>query len=75
MGEFSAVRWAPGAVDYLADSTALFDQLGWDWSYHAFVEWHGWSVQIGEDKYVTTPAPSPTERQLLLQSEFSTNVR
>ena len=45
VGEFSAVIWAPGAEDYIRDSIEIFNEYGWDWSYHAFREWNGWSVE------------------------------
>lgn len=44
-GEFSAIAWAPGAANYLQDCIRLFEEYGWDWSYHAFREWEGWSVE------------------------------
>jgi len=45
VGEFSAIRWAPGAAQYLADVTSIFEEYGWDWCYHAFREWPGWSLE------------------------------
>lgn len=45
VGEFSATMWAPGADRYLADCVSLFREYGWDWTYHAFREWVGWSVE------------------------------
>ncbi|MCE5216756.1 glycoside hydrolase family 5 protein, partial [bacterium] len=38
VGEFSAIRWAPGdsALNYLRDCIDLFEEHGWDWTYHAF---------------------------------------
>ncbi len=45
VGEFSAVAWAPGADQYLRDCIAIFEEYGWDWTYHAFREWEGWSVE------------------------------
>lgn len=45
VGEFGAVRWAPGNERYLADLVSLFEEYGWDWSFHAFREWHGWSIE------------------------------
>jgi hypothetical protein len=47
VGEFSAIRWAPdnSAYRYLSDVIDLFEEYGWDWSYHAFREWDGWSVK------------------------------
>ena len=49
MGEFSAIRWAPdhSAHRYLRDVIELFESYGWDWTYHAFREWDGWSVEHG----------------------------
>lgn len=45
VGEFSAIAWAPGRENYLQDCIRLFEEYGWDWSYHAFREWEGWSVE------------------------------
>lgn len=47
VGEFGAVRWAPGAERWFADQISLFEAEGWDWSYHAFREWDGWNVEVG----------------------------
>ncbi len=44
-GEFSAITWAPGAELYLKDCIELFEEYGWDWCYHAFREWKGWSLE------------------------------
>ena len=45
VGEFSAICWAQGADRYIADCISLFEDYGWDWTYHAFREWEGWSVE------------------------------
>jgi hypothetical protein len=45
-GEFSAARWAEGAEIYIQDIIDLFEEYGWDWSYHAFRESHCWDVEI-----------------------------
>jgi endoglucanase len=42
IGEFSAVRWAPGADDYLKDLITIFDKKGWGWVYFQYKSWHGW---------------------------------
>jgi hypothetical protein len=75
VGEFSAIRWAPddSAHRYLSDVIDIFEAHGWDWSYHAFREWHGWSVEHGSDPQDTRPAGAPTDRQRLLQSWFAKN--
>ncbi|MBR4612694.1 MAG: cellulase family glycosylhydrolase [Kiritimatiellae bacterium] len=45
VGEFSAVAWAEGCGRWIADVAALLNGYGWDWCYHAFREWPGWSVE------------------------------
>ena len=45
VGEFSAITWAPGADAYIRDCIEVFEEYGWDWCYHAFREWDGWSVE------------------------------
>jgi hypothetical protein len=72
IGEFSAIRWAPGdsAYRYLRDAIEIFEEHGWDWSYHAFREWNGWSVEHGPDRNDTQPTTQPTNRQLLLREWF-----
>ena len=72
VGELSAVAWAEGCDRWIADATALLNELGWDWCYHAFREWAGWSVEhevvSGDDISSATFAPSadnPRKRALL----------
>lgn len=75
IGEFSATRWAPGrsAYNYLADLIEIFEEYGWDWAYHAYREWDGWSVEHGPDKKDRSKSKTPTDRELLLRSWFSLN--
>jgi hypothetical protein len=73
LGEFSAIRWAPGACDYLRDAIEVFEENGWDWAYHAFREWDGWSVEHGPDRNDRSRAQTPTDRQQLLRSWFEKN--
>jgi hypothetical protein len=77
IGEFSAIRWAPGdsACNYLRDVIAICEEQSWDWAYHAFREWDGWSVEHGPDPKDRTPAKTPTDRQQLLRSWFEKNRR
>ncbi|MBI4979267.1 MAG: cellulase family glycosylhydrolase [Spirochaetes bacterium] len=77
IGEFSAVRFAPGAAKYLADCIDIFEGYGWDWSYHAFREWQGWSVEHANepvDMNVHVPAAT-TDRKEVLLSWFAKNVK
>lgn len=72
IGEFSAIRWAPGtsAYDYLRDCIEIFEEAGWDWTYHAFREWHGWSVEHTEDPNNYNVSETPTQRQQLFMEWF-----
>ena len=67
VGEFSAVAWAEGADAWLRDAIATFAEYGWDWTYHAFREWRGWSIEH-EGPDIDHMAPStdnPRKRALL----------
>ena len=66
-GEFSAIVWAPGAGEYLRDCIDIFEEYGWDWCYHAFREWEGWSVEReGPNRRELVPsADNPRKRALL----------
>jgi hypothetical protein len=77
IGEFSAIRWAPGgsAARYLSDVIDILEAHGWDWSYHAFREWNGWSVEHGSDPQDNKPASSRTDRQKLLLDWFAKNKK
>lgn len=62
VGEFSAIRWAPGADAYLRDVIGIFEKYGWDWSYHAYREWHGWNLELGEARDDMTATKEPGAR-------------
>ncbi len=69
VGEFSAIAWAPGAEKYLADCIELFEEYGWDWSFHSFREWDGWSVEhAGENRASLRPAAETPRKRVLLQA-------
>jgi hypothetical protein len=75
IGEFSAIRWAPGdsGYNYLRDCIEIFEQNGWDWAYHAFREWDGWSVEHGPDRNDRSRSATPGKREQLLRSWFARN--
>jgi endoglucanase len=77
MGEFSAIRWAPdsSACRHLRDVIEIFEEHGWDWSYHAFREWDGWSVEHSDDRSQRAPLLQPSDRQRLLQGWFARNQK
>ena len=67
VGEFSAASYAPGAENYLRDAISLFEEYGWDWTYHAFREADVWNVEKvrnADGKYVPS-ADNPRKRALL----------
>ena len=67
VGEFSAAAWAPGAEQYLADCIAIFEEYGWDWSYHAFREAKVWSLEHeGESWNTLRPSADNPRKQVLL---------
>lgn len=75
-GEFGAIRWAPGAAQYLDDLISIFEEYEWDWSYHAFREWPGWSFEHADLPYSKDNHPKadqPTERALVLKKWFAKN--
>ena len=45
VGEFSVAIWAPGGASYLNELVSVFEKYKWDWTYHAFREWDGWSLE------------------------------
>lgn len=68
VGEFAATRWAEGADRYMSDCISIFEEYGWDWSYHAFRESKTWDVEYegGSYKdYVKATAPTGRLRALL----------
>lgn len=74
---FTPIRWAPGssAYRYIRDCIELFEEYGWDWTYHAYREWHGWSVEHGTDPENTEPTETPSKRKELLLEWFSQNEK
>jgi len=81
VGELSVIRWAPkeDAVQWLTDVLELIEEQQWSWAYHAFGEWHGWSLLYGEEfwKEGMEPRPKPvdyeTERAKVIKSFLRTH--
>ena len=75
--EFGSIRWAPenSTYRYLKDCIEIFEEEGWNWAYHAFREWDGWSVEHSTDKNDHNRTTQPTDRELLLRSWFEKNKR
>lgn len=80
VGEFSVIRWAPreSALQWLNDALSLFEERGWSWTYHAFREWHGWSLEHDETFWMEgMPKPvhaaGDTERAKLIKNVLQRN--
>ena len=58
VGEFSACIYGPGAGDYLADCISIFEEYGWDWTYHSFREALWWNVETVIDDKTGKPVPN-----------------
>ncbi len=68
VGEFSAITWAPGAERWLEDAISLFEEYGWDWTYHAFRESPCWSVEVeGDSLRNVKPVENSPRKQVLLK--------
>ncbi|SFF21065.1 Cellulase (glycosyl hydrolase family 5) [Paenibacillus algorifonticola] len=79
VGEFSAVRWAPGSAQYIRDAIELFEEFGWSWTFHAYGDWNGWSVDYNDQmtsdaNKEAARAIEPTDRELILKAFFSKNA-
>lgn len=80
IGEFSVIRWAPreDAVLWLQDTVDIFESLGWSYTYHAFREWSGWSLEHDET-YCSNQSPAParvnyiTDRGKVIRKAFEKN--
>ncbi len=67
VGEFSAIVWAPGAADYLNDVISIFEEYKWDWTYHAFREWNGWSLEHDGAPDALAPSKKNPRRDIVLK--------
>ena len=76
IGEFSCIRWAPGnsSYNYIRDCIELFEEYKWDYSFHAFRDWDGWSVEHSTGWYDSVLPATKTDRELLFRSYFNQNV-
>ena len=68
VGEFSAINWAEGADRYIADCIDVFNEYNWDWTFHAFREWPGWSVEhVGTNARDLHPSSDNPRKRALLE--------
>lgn len=76
VGEFSCVRWAPGAsaFNYVNDCLTLFGQQGWPWCYHEFRGWPGWDAEVASNDPLVTQRSHGAPIMRLLQQKMSRPV-
>lgn len=68
-GEFSAIVWAPNADIWLRDCISIFEEYGWDWSFHSFREWEGFSLEhAGVRPFRFWPAPNNPRKKVVLEA-------
>lgn len=73
-GEFSTRSRSVGAERYLRDCIELFEEFGWDWTYHSFREAPTWNLEMEElnGKYVPS---SDNPRKRVLLKAFQKNIK
>lgn len=64
VGEFSCIPWVVGDGEYVRDCISVFEEYGWDWTYHAYREWPGWDVDYDAIKENASELYKPTEPTL-----------
>lgn len=69
VGEFSCVRWAAdhSSIRWFTDVIPLFEEYGWDWTYHAYKEYHGWSQEFSDSLGDMRPMADTDRKQLFLR--------
>lgn len=74
VGEFAVPVWARGADAYLRDLIEIFEEYGWDWTYHAFREWPVWSaeheypLETGFNDRAVVPSEDNPRKRVLLEA-------
>ncbi len=69
VGEFSVRASAPGGEQLLSDYIKIFEENGWDWTYHAFNEAKIWDLEYAgtaDDDLV--PSPDNPRKKVLLEA-------
>jgi cysteinyl-tRNA synthetase len=61
VGEFGAVRWVPGVVEFLRDQTELFEAYGWNYAVYVWrgdePDFDGFNLEYGTDPEKHGPSP------------------
>lgn len=75
VGELGCIRWAPNgsSARWFRDMLEIFEEYGWDYTYHAELDFDGWSVLLGEDPANHTAPKEPTAEHEVIKEFFSRN--
>ena len=74
VGEFSCAAWTKGGAAYLQDLVDIFEEYGWDYTYHSFRENSIWSLEHeGKDSFSLRPAADDTDRMKVLKAAWAKN--
>lgn len=69
VGEFGCVAWAKGADQWLKDWISIYEEYGWDWTYHAYREALLWSVEhAGTSRRQMHPAEDTARKRVILEA-------
>ncbi len=67
VGEFGVARWAEGGEQWLDDWISIFEEYGWDWTFHAYREASVWNPQLAGDRQHPRPEPNSPRWQVLVR--------
>lgn len=74
VGEFSCAAWTKDGATYLQDLVDIFEDYGWDYTYHSFRENPIWSLEHeGKDNFSLKPAAADTDRMKVLKAAWGRN--
>ena len=77
VGEFSVIRWAPGAARWLSDVIEIFEKHHFSWTYHCYGYWNGWNPTFSADAPESAVADGgvETDRMKLLTKAWKKNTK
>lgn len=77
VGEFGVIRWASGGAKWLSDNIELFEEYGWDWTFHGYgYMWNGWDPALeANDPWGNVPGDKMTDRMKVLVEAWKKNKK
>ena len=76
VGEYGAVRWAPGSLQYISDLKSIWEAQGWSWTFFSWrPSYDGWNYELGDTSYTPnahTGVPQPSSSSMMqIQNSLS----